>query len=549
MFGVKIHLVSASDAGLQAGAAAGRLSHNEGDAYHMFIHQDDHLKNSKVFSKIFGMGHSSIGEHLSFTFSIDGLSLLSEQEIIGCKFLSPTVKSRRYVMHDETGFVLPDVKAEYLYMFEEINTIAATAYKKLIEDGIPKEDARFVLPYSTRSSMFLTGNLRSWVSFVKFCDTAKHIHYELKDIASTINNEILKWVEDNHGISSEHMAELFDADDKVINLLNMSFTDICQDIKNRERTPIATFRPKFMCQSSQNVPVNHPEYDFFKMASAAPRIVDHNIPFALGHGMPRAIQLMIGERQNRNLNMHRFEGTTSSFADLDPSKLQYMLASYFPVDFRMIDEIVRFSVEWPLISLATLTHLTRHRAMSLFWTDLNMYASKHHAFPPTFIIPTSIQKNKETMDFYIETLVTMYRLRQQMYIYRPLRRSLGYTLPAGEMVSAFSNIDLRSLSHFLNLRCCTRAQWEVRLGANHLHKNLYNGGLLHSIVGKEPSTDERITAFAKYIKFQAGPSCVSRNGCPEGDKGCGLFKVDNNRHFEYPATHPNGYGTESAGQI
>ncbi len=521
MFGVDINLVSVSDNGLQIGAAAGRLSHNEGTAFEMFHAEDDFDKSSKRLAKIFNMGHSSIGEHLTFSFALDGLSLLSEQEIIGCQFLSPTVKSRRYVNHGETGFVLPDVESEYLYMFEEINVISGNAYQTLLENNIPKEDARFVLPYSTRSSMFLTGNLRAWVSFVKYCECAKHIHYELKDIASNINDKILEWVEDNYGISSQHLASIFDMDDKLLNIKNMSYTDIVQDIKNSERTPHANFKPRFMCQTKLNVPFQHPELDFFQLSTAPPRIVDHNISFAARQAVPRAIQLLTGERQNRSLTLHAMENSSGPFPDHSPDSVQYMLASYFPHDFMLVDDTFRFSIEWPLISLATLTHLTRHRLQDLYWTDLNMYAAKFHSFPPCFIMPKSIQKNVKMMNFYIDTMTTLFKLRQQIYIYKHLRRHLGYTLPAGEMVSAATNINLRSLSHFLNLRCCTRAQWEVRMGAEAIHTNLYNGGLLHAVVGKEPFTDAGISAFAKYIKHQAGPSCVTRGQCPEGSKGCG----------------------------
>ena len=523
MFGVDINLVSASDNGLQIGAAAGRLSHNEGTAFEMFNEEKEFSKSAKRLAKIFNMGHSSIAEHITFSFSIDGLSLLSEQEIIGCQFLSPTVKSRRYVSHEETGYVLPDVENEFLYMFEEINSFSLKAYKTLLDNGVPKEDARFTLLYSTRSNMFLTGNLRSWVSFINYCESSRHIHGELLEISSTINNLILEWLEEKYQISSEDFAEIFKYEGRHLNLYNFSYTDLAQNIKNSERTSHKRFKPKFMCESKINIPFQDPDCDFFQLSSSLPRVVDHNISFAAKHAIPRAIQLLTGERQNRGLTLEAIENSSQPFSGHNPESVQYMIATLFPHEFMLIDETINFTIEWPLISLATLTHLTRHRIQNLYWTELSLYASKFHAFPPTFIMPKSIQKNEKMMKFYIDTMTTLYKMRLQIYSYKHLRRHLGYALPAGEMVSAFTNINLRSLSHFLNLRCCTRAQWEIRMGAKALHINLYNGGLLHSLAGKEPYTDDGISAFAKYIKHQAGPSCITMGGCPEGSKGCGMY--------------------------
>ena len=61
-------------------------------------------------------------------------------------------------------------------------------------------------------------------------------------------------------------------------------------------------------------------------------------------------------------------------------------------------------------------------------------------------------------------------------------------------------MNARALYHFFNLRCCTRAQWEIREMANQMLK----------ILQKD---------FPILFKH-AGASCV--NGfCPEGDKSCG----------------------------
>lgn len=517
-----VSLVGFSLNGLQTGAAAARLSHSEGSAYDLFYDVEDFNKEAKFFSKIFGMGHSSVAEHISFSFAVDGISLLAEQEIIGNTYFSLTVKSRRYVNHKDTGVVLPEVDAAKLYLFEDINNACSKAYQTMIDSGVPKEDARFILPYSTKSSMFLTGNLRAFVNFIKYCDVAKHISDELKNLALDINNEILTWFEEEYGIDpiQSGLADLFHCQSKLINLSNMAHAEPIRVLKDIERTPDSRYKVTFLFESRANIPFQDPTYNYFPLTSCAPRIIDHNVPFAMKRLLPRATQLMIGERQNKFLSVNS-KDTGYPLKSFDSQNLLYALSNYFPHEFQHYLRNIRFSIEWPLISLAGLTHLTRHRQQNLSWTDLHMYGKRHHKYAPIFILPKSIQKNIEIKKLYEDTISFVYKTRQIAYSFPDLRHSLGYTLLSGEMVSAQSEMDMRSLANFLNLRTCTRAQWETRTGANAIHKNLYNGVALHQVVGLEPFNDEGINAFCKYAKEQFGPSCVAKGHCPEGSHGCG----------------------------
>ena len=62
-------------------------------------------------------------------------------------------------------------------------------------------------------------------------------------------------------------------------------------------------------------------------------------------------------------------------------------------------------------------------------------------------------------------------------------------------------MNARSLLHFFNLRCCLRAQWEIREMAN----------LVLAEVKK----------VAPALFFNAGASCVNTGRCPEGEMTCG----------------------------
>jgi len=61
-------------------------------------------------------------------------------------------------------------------------------------------------------------------------------------------------------------------------------------------------------------------------------------------------------------------------------------------------------------------------------------------------------------------------------------------------------MNARELRHFFSLRCCYRAQWEIRDLADRMLK--------------------LCKAAAPVLFEDAGPGCV-RGHCPEGAKSCG----------------------------
>ena len=65
------------------------------------------------------------------------------------------------------------------------------AYEKLIESGIAKECARMVLPLNTKTTMYMSGTVRSWVHYLEIRtkkDTQKE-HREIAELIQKIFNE------------------------------------------------------------------------------------------------------------------------------------------------------------------------------------------------------------------------------------------------------------------------------------------------------------------------------------------------------------------------
>lgn len=57
-----------------------------------------------------------------------------------------------------------------------------SVYNRLIEAGVAREQARMVLPMATKTKIFMTGSIRSWVHFLKLRDD-EHAQKEIQLVA------------------------------------------------------------------------------------------------------------------------------------------------------------------------------------------------------------------------------------------------------------------------------------------------------------------------------------------------------------------------------
>ncbi len=64
---------------------------------------------------------------------------------------------------------------------------AMDLYKKMVDDGIAKECARFVLPLATPTKLYMTGNLRNWIHYIQLREKngTQLEHKRIADIVKT----------------------------------------------------------------------------------------------------------------------------------------------------------------------------------------------------------------------------------------------------------------------------------------------------------------------------------------------------------------------------
>ncbi|MGB9675726.1 MAG: FAD-dependent thymidylate synthase [Candidatus Bathyarchaeales archaeon] len=172
------------DAELLCGAAA-LTSTRSGSPSEIFEKMD--LETAKrIIGRVTGYGHMSVIEHASFTFSIEGVSRAMTHQLVRHRIASYTQQSQRYVAYDTLEkFVTPPNIAkndEAKKVFDDALEKISEAYRKLLDIGIPKEDARFILPNAAKTNIIVTMNARELRHFfnLRCCNRAQ---WEIREVA------------------------------------------------------------------------------------------------------------------------------------------------------------------------------------------------------------------------------------------------------------------------------------------------------------------------------------------------------------------------------
>ena len=136
-------------------------------------------------------GHTSILEHAVFTFRIEGLSRAALAQLTRHRLASFDVQSQRYVrlpdvddVYTDESLVFPQSIAESSFLAEArgIMGYVMNLYQRMIDEGIPKEDARYITPQAVPTSLIMTMNARELLHFFSL-RTCNRAQWEVRDLA------------------------------------------------------------------------------------------------------------------------------------------------------------------------------------------------------------------------------------------------------------------------------------------------------------------------------------------------------------------------------
>ena len=155
------------------------------------------------------------------------------------------------------------------------------------------------------------------------------------------------------------------------------------------------------------------------------------------------------------------------------------------------------------VSRVLLAQLTRH-CLASFSVQSQRYVSYEQGFG--YIVPPKIAAlGQDAAEEYARQMDQMHQW------YCQWQERLGaagessnedarFVLPGACETRLMMTMNVRELRHFLSLRMCSRAQWEIRALATEMHRLCME--------------------VAPALFADAGPGCL-RGACPEGAKSCG----------------------------
>ncbi|MBQ2644106.1 FAD-dependent thymidylate synthase [bacterium] len=154
----------------------------------------DENKALSLINKVISSGHYSTIEHIQISFAISGISRACSHQLVRHRLMSFSQKSQRYVREKEQfDYVVPNTikKNSELYLkYQNFMKQTTELYLEMTEKGIPAEDARFILPNATSTSMVASLNLREMIHLanLRLCSRAQA---EIRTLVKLMCDELI----------------------------------------------------------------------------------------------------------------------------------------------------------------------------------------------------------------------------------------------------------------------------------------------------------------------------------------------------------------------
>ncbi len=408
-------VIGVTDCKEEVCAASGRISTQNGTALEIFERSHDKEKNTNLISKVTKSGHTSTIEHIFFNLAFENVSVVVEQFMIEFRLASFTVKSRRYVDFSSCGYLVPEFKNDAdKNEFTETMDSFFSLYTELTEKGIPKEDARFVLPYCFYSNFYCSLNGR-----------------ELVNVLS---------------------AMIFGRGRKIREIYNIGLSLLSQ---------CRTISPGLFVDFEIKAAKYSDGYDFhldIPVCSNESEEICEILSFTRDGEMNVAKSALI-EKYNPGSN-----AIDKLLSDRENVKkiLSSVVKSSRPRALEAFSCTVRFNG----VSLSCLTHFARHRMQNICIPEL-ITTSKEK-----FIVPDTVKADKKLHESYLEAFRKIKVLYENFKEKGYDENVLIYCVLSGNTLDIVTTMNAREMLLFFKLRSCTRAQWEIQEFANDFLKKL-----------------------------------------------------------------------------
>ena len=157
-------------------------------------------QNKALLIRLMKEAHYGTLEHNIFSFMLE-VAIPVARQIMRHRTFSYNEASRRYLddKHTPFEFETPGIRGDknkeiddnwrYNKLFSEVYVTAIEKYHELINMGVAKEIARYVIPQGMMTRFVMTGNLRNWLHFLEL-RLSEHAQKEIREVAEEIKKQI-----------------------------------------------------------------------------------------------------------------------------------------------------------------------------------------------------------------------------------------------------------------------------------------------------------------------------------------------------------------------
>lgn len=405
-------------------SAAARMSTTEGTCTDVYEGIPDIEDARKTLSRIIKLGHVSVLEHGYFNIMFENVSLFFEQFLIEHRISAYTIKSGRYVNFSKAGCYQPEfrynkevseeTKEEVNKEYIDFVSKAFELYRKLADDGVKVEDARFILPYSLKTNIYCSMNARELLHLIwgmlygrgkkysELVSIGNMLKDQLNEIAPSIAENLEK-IEKGEEVKEEKLDEL----------LGKPIFKVEEDTSKKSLIEVIDM-------------TNNPEETI-------------------------AISAII---KNKQCSIEEAKQLLNQDSELAKKILDIVFEDKRKRELEQINITFRMN-DMPLILLK---HQVRHRIQNInIPTFTEIVNTTRYSYPPSIVEMGS--EYEELLKNFYDYANGLYKKFEDLGVYG---EDLAYLFLHGKNIDVVTTMNARTLYHICNLRTCNRAQWKMR---------------------------------------------------------------------------------------
>ncbi len=132
--------------------------------------------------------HEVLLDHVVYMFEIEDCSRVTTHQLVRHRTASYDQESQRFSAATREGIVTPPsilTNEAAFKAFDEALKAVYSAYEKMVTAGVPKEDARYILPSAIKTKLVMTINARSLMHVI-WQRTALQAQWEIRELANSM---------------------------------------------------------------------------------------------------------------------------------------------------------------------------------------------------------------------------------------------------------------------------------------------------------------------------------------------------------------------------